>query len=179
MKKLINLYLSFFRIGLFTFGGGYAMLPMLKHEVVDKHKWVTEDEMLDIYAIGQCTPGIIAINTATYIGYQQAGVLGGIVATLGEITPSLIIITIIASVLQQFMDVAILMNAFNGIRIAVCALLFNTVYTMAKTNLKSKFAIALFAVTLVLCLFTSISTIFIIIIAAASGLIMERIGGRK
>ena len=91
MRTLLDLYLSFFRIGLFTFGGGYAMLPMLQREVVDKHHWVTEQDVLDCYAIGQCTPGVIAVNTGTFVGYKQQGALGGIVATLGVITPSIII----------------------------------------------------------------------------------------
>ncbi len=179
MKELYYLYASFFRIGLFTFGGGYAMLPMLKFEVVDKHKWIDEEEMLNIYAIGQCTPGIIAINTATYIGYQRAGVLGAISATMGEITPSLIIIILIASVLQQFMDVPLVLHAFAGIRITVCALLLHTVIEMTKKNVRNLFSVSLFALTLILSFFISISTIFLIIIAATAGLLMERFGGKN
>ena len=86
MKELFQLYSAFFRIGLFTFGGGYAMLPMLQREVVNKYHWATDEELLDCYAIGQCTPGIIAVNTATYVGYAQRGVAGGIVATLGVVS---------------------------------------------------------------------------------------------
>ena len=102
--RLIDLYIAFFKIGGLTFGGGYAMLPMLQREVIDKHGWATIEEVLDIYAIGQCTPGIIAVNTATMIGYRKRGVLGAIVATLGEITPSVVIITLLASVLTQVKD---------------------------------------------------------------------------
>lgn len=179
MKILLELYQAFFRIGLLTFGGGLAMLPMLKREVVDRYKWITEEEMLDIYAIGQCTPGIIAINTATYIGYKEKGILGGIVATFGEVTPSLIIIILIASVLQNFMDNAILLSAFSGIRIVVCALMMTTVVQMIKTGIKNKIGVLLFFGAVALALFTPISTIFIIIFAAIIGVILEKTQNTK
>ena len=95
MKTLWELFSTWFKMGAFTFGGGYAMLPMIQREVIEKHHWVTEDDIMDYYAIGQVTPGIIAVNTATFVGYDVAGIIGGIVATLGVITPSLIIISII------------------------------------------------------------------------------------
>ena len=97
MNVLIHLFMAFARIGAFTFGGGYAMLPMLQKEVVEKYHWATEDEIMDYYAIGQCTPGIIAVNTATFVGYKTAGIPGADLATLGMITPSIIIITVIAA----------------------------------------------------------------------------------
>lgn len=175
MKLLWELYQAFFRIGLLTFGGGLAMLPMLKREVVDKYKWIEEDEMLDIYAIGQCTPGIIAVNTATYIGYQQKGILGGIVATLGEVSPSLIIIILIASVLQNFMDNEILLHAFVGIRIVVCGLMMTTVVQMMRSGIKNWIGALLFVCAVVLAMFTPISTVFIIIGAAVIGVIMEKV----
>ena len=102
MRKLWKLFKLFFKVGLFTFGGGYAMLPLLKAEVVDKRRYLSEEELLDLYSIGQCTPGIIAVNVATFIGYQQARIKGAIVATLGMIMPSIIIITLVASVLGHF-----------------------------------------------------------------------------
>lgn len=179
MKILWELYQAFFRIGLLTFGGGLAMLPMLKREVVERYEWITEEEMLDIYAIGQCTPGIIAINTATYIGYKKGGILGGIVATLGEVSPSLIIIILIASVLQNFMDNAILLNAFAGIRIVVCALMMTTVVQMVKTGVKNKIGVLLFIGASLLALFSPISTVFIVIFAAIFGVIMEKINARN
>ena len=121
MKEFVNLFMAFFRIGAFTFGGGYAMLPMLQKEVVEKYHWATEDEIMDYFAIGQCTPGIIAVNTATFVGYKTRGIIGGIIATLSIITPSLIIITLIAAFLQNFADLAIVKYAFNGIRACVCS----------------------------------------------------------
>ena len=119
MNKLLDLFLTFARIGGLTFGGGYAMLPMLQKEVVEKRGWASEEELMDYYAIGQCTPGIIAVNTATFVGQKTAGIAGGIIATLGVVFPSLIIITIIAAFIQNFSDLAIVQNdvmdyAYNG-----------------------------------------------------------------
>ncbi|MBQ7866215.1 MAG: chromate transporter [Clostridia bacterium] len=105
MKVLFDLFRAFFTIGALTFGGGYAMLPMLEREIVTKHSWATNEELLNYFAIGQCTPGIIAVNTATFVGYKVKGVIGGIVATLGVVAPSMVIITIIAMVLENFMDI--------------------------------------------------------------------------
>ncbi|MGN0971314.1 MAG: chromate transporter [Aristaeellaceae bacterium] len=136
LRELWNLYRSFFTIGALTFGGGYAMLPMLEREVVEKHKWATQEEILNYFAIGQCTPGIIAVNTATFVGYKQRKVPGGIAATLGLVSPSLIIIILIAMVLQNFMAIAWVQHAFAGIRVAVCALIASSVLKLAKGNLK-------------------------------------------
>ena len=122
MNPYLDLYLTFARIGVCTFGGGYAMLPILQREVVENRHWATEDELMDYYAIGQCTPGVIAVNTSTFIGYKTHGILGGIAATAGMITPSLIIITIIAAFIQQFAHLAVVQHAFAGIRIAVWGL---------------------------------------------------------
>ena len=105
MNILWDLYRSFFTIGALTFGGGYAMLPMLEREIVHKHQWATQEEILNYFAIGQCTPGIIAVNTATFVGYKQKGVAGGVLATLGVVSPSILIITVIALVLRQFMEI--------------------------------------------------------------------------
>ena len=137
MRKLWKLFRLFFKIGLFTFGGGYAMLPLLKAEVVDKRKYLTEEELLDLYSIGQCTPGIIAVNVATFIGYQQAKIKGAIVATMGMIMPSIVIITLVATILGHFMDNRYVIYAFYGIRICVVALIFNVIFDLAKKNLKS------------------------------------------
>ena len=122
MKELLDMFLMFARIGGFTFGGGYAMLPILQKEVVEQKHWATEEELMDYYAIGQCTPGIIAINTATFIGYKIKGLPGAIVATLGVIAPSLVIITIIAAFISNFMELDFIASAFNGIRACVCVL---------------------------------------------------------
>ena len=137
MQILWTLYRAFFMIGALTFGGGYAMLPMLEREIVAKHKWATQEEILDYFAIGQCTPGIIAVNTATFVGYKQKGIIGGIVATLGVVSPSIVIIMVIAAVLTNFMDVVWVQHAFAGIRVAVCALIVASVIKLAKSNVKA------------------------------------------
>lgn len=177
MGILWELYWSFFKIGGLTFGGGLTMLPMLKSEVVDKHQWISEDEMLDIYAIGQCTPGIIAVNTATFIGYKKKGVLGGIVATLGEITPSLLIITMIAWALEGYMDMPLVLKAFAGIRIVVCAMLFHTVYGLMKKNLCGWLSKLLFLIAILFIALTPISTIYVVIFGGIWGILMGRFQG--
>ena len=143
MKLLWDLYRTFFTIGALTFGGGYAMLPMLERELVEKRKWVTQEEILNYFAIGQCTPGIIAVNTATFVGYKVKKIIGGVVATLGVVSPSIVIITIIAAVLSNFMDIAWVQHAFAGIRVAVCALIVSSVVKLVKSNVKKHWHIAL------------------------------------
>ena len=113
MNVLWDLYTAWFRMGLFTFGGGYAMLPMIQKEAIEKYHWATEDEIMDYYALGQVTPGIIAVNTATFVGYKVKGVAGGIAATLGVISPSLVIITVIAGLISNFSDIPVVQHALN------------------------------------------------------------------
>ena len=136
MKELFDLFWTFCKIGALTFGGGYAMLPLIQREIVENKKWSTEKEILDYYAVGQCTPGVIAVNTATFIGYKLRGIIGGIVATLGVIFPSIVIILIIATFLQNFADLAIVQSAFAGIRVAVVALIITTVVKLIKSSIK-------------------------------------------
>lgn len=173
MKKLWKLFITFAKIGGFTFGGGYAMLPMLRKEVVEANKWATEEEILDYYAIGQCTPGIIAVNTATFIGYNEAGILGGIFATLGVIAPSIVIISLIAAFVSGFADFPIVQNAFAGIRSCVVVLIFSTVFDMAKKTLKDKITWILFIVALAAALFTPVSTYIFILVAFVLGTIFH------
>ena len=173
MKKLLELYCTFFRIGGLTFGGGMAMLPMLKREIVEKYGWATEEELLDIYAIGQCTPGVIAVNTSTYIGYQQGKLVGSIFATLGMISPSLIILTLIASILKEFMALPIVLHALAGIRITVCALMLNTVFSLMKSGIKDKLGVLLFLFGFLLATFTPIPTILLVVCAAVIGIFVK------
>ena len=174
MNVLIHLFMAFARIGAFTFGGGYAMLPMLQKEVVDKYHWATEDEIMDYYAIGQCTPGIIAVNTATFIGYKTAGIPGAVFATLGIITPSVIIITIIAACLRNFADLPVVKHAFNGIRACVCVLILNAVTKLAQKSLVDKICFGICGVVLALSLFTSISPALIVVFAGIAGVFFKR-----
>ena len=175
----IQLYVTFFRIGILTFGGGLTMLPLLKYELVESKKWITEERLLDCYAIGQCTPGIIAVNTATYVGYLKKGVFGGIIATLGMVSPSVVIITLVAMFLQNFMEYAIIQHALMGIRGAVCALMLNTVVSLAKKSLVSPIAIVICAVALLIALLTNIPTVLIIVLAGITGVIVEKVKGGK
>lgn len=179
MKELMELYWSFLRIGGLTFGGGLAMLPMLKYELVEKRKWISEEELLDCYAIGQCTPGIIAINTATFVGYKKKKILGGIFSTLGMVTPSLVIITVIASFLKVYMENEWVRHAFNGVRGAVCALMLNTVYTLAKKSLKNAFCWIVCLAAFAAAMFSPIPTIIIVLVAAVIGIISSKVKGVK
>ncbi|EDS07094.1 chromate transport protein [[Clostridium] scindens ATCC 35704] len=179
LKKMAELYISFFKIGGLTFGGGLAMLPMLQREVVEARKWCTDEELLDMYAIGQCTPGIIAVNTATYVGYRQAGFLGGVFGTLGVISPSIIIICLAASILQNFIHLPVVLHALAGIRIIVCALMLNTVVTMAKKGIVDKLGALLFVAAFLLACFTPVPTAAIVILAGIAGVVIKKIGGRK
>uniref|UniRef100_UPI00405667CB chromate transporter n=1 Tax=Agathobacter sp. TaxID=2021311 RepID=UPI00405667CB len=173
MNKYLDLFLTFARIGGLTFGGGYAMLPMLQKEVVEKRGWATEEELMDYYALGQCTPGIIAVNTATFVGQNTAGNLGGIIATLGVVFPSLIIITLIAMFLQNFADLAIVQNAFAGIRICVCVLVFNAVMKLWKKSVVDKKTLILFLVVLIGNFAFDIAPTIFVIFAAVCGILLK------
>lgn len=177
MNELLLLYTAFFRIGIFTFGGGLTMLPMLKYELIEKRHWIDEDRLLECYAIGQCTPGIIAVNTATYVGYLRKGIAGGIFATLGMVSPSIVIITAIAAFLQRFMSSAILQHALMGIRGAVCALMLNTVLTLAKKSLLNPACVAICVVVFIAAFLTEIPTVLLIVLAGIVGVILDRVKG--
>ena len=168
MKELFDLFLTFARIGGLTFGGGYAMLPMLQKEVVEKRQWATNEELMDYYAIGQCTPGIIAVNTATFIGNKFRGVIGGIFATLGVVFPSLVIISVITAFITNFADLVVVKNAFAGIRVCVFILILNAVVKLAKSSVKD-------ALTLVLCLVILIGSTLLditpIVFVVAAGIV--------
>lgn len=175
MKELLKLITVFFKIGILTFGGGYAMLPMLQREVVEKNKWATEEELLNYFAVGQCTPGVIAVNTATFVGYYQKGIVGGILATVGVILPSFIIITLLAMLLSNFADIEIVQNAFGGIRVAVGAMIAATVVKLIKTNVKSWLQIALCVLAFVIVAVLGQSPIYVVIGASLAGFIAGRV----
>ena len=179
MKTLIDLFFTFCRIGGLTFGGGYAMLPIIQKEIVEEKKWATEEEVLDYYAVGQCTPGIIAVNTATFIGYKVHGIIGEIVATLGVVFPSLIIITIIAALLKNFANYSIVQHAFSGIRVVVIALIVSAILKLAKTSIKNSTTLIIAIIAFILVAFVNLSPIYIVIAAACIGLILKFIRGRK
>ena len=179
MLDLLSLYAAFFRIGGLTFGGGLTMLPMLKYELVEKNGWVTEEELLDYYAVGQCTPGIIAVNVSTLVGYKKRGIIGAIFSTLGMVSPSLIIVSILALFLEQFMSNKIVAHAVGGIKIVVCALMLNTVVTMAKKSVVGGLCCGIAVLSFLLAVFTPIPTVLLVIIAGIFGIILYRMGGVK
>ena len=173
MKELISLFLTFARIGAFTFGGGYAMLPMLQREVVQSRKWATEDEVLDYFAIGQCTPGVIFVNTATFIGYKRKGIPGAIFASSGGVFPSLCIIMVIAAVLTNFAHLPVVQNAFGGIRVVVGVLIINAVSGMWKKSVVDKLGIILAIISFVVATFVDISPVWLVLLGAVIGIVVK------
>ena len=173
LKELIELFLTFAKIGVMTFGGGMAMLPMLQREVVENKGWATEEEMGDYYAIAQCTPGVIAVNTATFIGHKRLGAAGGIVATLGVVFPSIVIISLLAGVITQFSELAWVKNAFAGIRVCVCVLIFNAVWKLGKKSVVDGWTAGVFLLVAVGAILTDWSPVVFVLFAAACGIVLQ------
>lgn len=170
MKLIFDLFITFFKIGIMTFGGGMAMLPILEKEVVEKKGWSTKEELLDYYAVAQCTPGIIAVNVATFIGHKLKGIKGGIFATIGVVCPSVIIILIIANFLKAFSSYTVVKKAFTGIRVAVCALVISTVIGLYKKGIKDFLGIIIVLSTFGIIIFFNLSPIYIVICAVIIGI---------
>ena len=179
MKELINLFWTFCKIGGLTFGGGYAMLPMLQKEVVENNKWATEQELLDYYAVGQATPGIIAVNTATFIGYKQKGIIGAAFATFGVVFPSLVIIMTIAGFIDNFSNLNIVQHAFSGIKVAVAVLILNALIKLVKGSVKDILGIILFVATFIASSFLNISVVYIVTLAALIGIISDFVNRKR
>lgn len=179
MKKLWELFLTFFRIGAFTFGGGYAMIPLIQKEVVDNKKWVSDEDILDIVAIAESTPGPIAINAATFIGYKTAGVKGSVLATLGVVLPSFVIISLIAYLLSEFAHIRVVRYAFFGIRAGVLALVAKSLYTMYKKAPKGKAATLITLLSFVFVAFANVNTLLVIVLGALAGLVITYIKARR
>ena len=175
MKEMLELFLTFAKMGVMTFGGGMAMLPILQREVVDTKHWATEEELVDYYAIGQCTPGIIAVNTATFIGQKKGGVPGGFVATLGLVFPSLVIISILAGLITNFSHLAWVKNAFAGIQVCVCVLIFNAVVKLLKKSVVDKPTAAIFVLVLAGGVFLNVSPVWFVILAALAGIVLKNL----
>lgn len=177
MKELLTLFLTFAKVGVMTFGGGMAMLPILQREVVEKRNWATDEELTDYFAIGQCTPGIIAVNTATFIGQKQRGIAGGIAATLGVVFPSLIIIMVLAGLITSFAHFDWVQHAFAGIRVCVCVLIFNAVVKLWKSAVKDAWGVVIFAAVLSASLLTSLSPVIYVLLAALAGIAIQVLRG--
>ena len=176
VRELCRLFLVFSKVGVMTFGGGYAMLPILQREVVENRGWATEEELTDYFAIGQCTPGIIAVNTATFIGARRGGIIGGIVATLGVVFPSLVIITAIAALLRSFADIPAVQHAFAGVRVCVCVLIANAVVKLLKKSVVDLPTLLIFLAVLALGLFTALSPVVFVVAAALAGIALRTLG---
>lgn len=179
MKLLWELFLTFAKVGVMTFGGGMAMLPILQREVVENRGWATDEELVDYFAIGQCTPGIIAVNTATFVGQKQRGIVGGIVATLGIVFPSLLIITVLAGVINSFSHLDWVQHAFAGIRVCVCVLIFNAVLKLLKSSVKDWPAAVIFVAVLAASLFTNLSPVIFVAAAALCGIVIQNLIRRE
>lgn len=177
LKTLLELFTVLFKVGLFTFGGGIAMLPILETELVEKRGWATSEELLDWFAIGQSTPGIIAVNVATFTGHKRAGIIGACVATFGMVCPSLIIITIIALFIGNFADIVLVQKALTGINVAVAAILTSAVIKFAKKSVKSLFGFVLLVLSFILIFVFNVSTVFIIFGSALLGVVLAAFRG--
>lgn len=175
MKKILTLFLTFLKIGAFTFGGGYAMIPLIQNEMVEKKKWITNEEMMDIIAIAEATPGVLAVNSATFVGYKVGKFMGSLMATLGVVLPSLIVITIIAIFFKDFLEYKYVSYAFMGIRAGVAVLILNAALKMSKHFPKTKTSYILLAIAIIASLIFDIKTIYIIIFGIAAGIITSAI----
>lgn len=180
-KGYLSLFLTMLKIGLFTFGGGYAMIALLENEFVEKKKWIEKDEFLDVAAIAESTPGPIAINAATYIGYKNAGIIGSMIATLGICIPSFIIIYAISLFFDAFLSLTLVAYAFKGIQICVMYLILTAGLKMLAHMKKNAFNMIIISITLICMVVFSLfavkfSTIFYIIISGACGVVVYLLG---
>lgn len=178
-NRLLSLFITFFKIGAFTFGGGYAMIPLIQREVVENKKWVTDDDILEVIAIAESTPGPIAINSATFIGYKVAGFFGAFCATFGVVLPSFVIILAISFVLKEFESIKAVKYAFYGIRAGVLALLLKAVWTMYKKCPKKVFSYVLLAAAFIAVAVFDLPVLLVIICCAVAGLISSIIAERR
>lgn len=167
------IFMTFFKIGLFTFGGGYAMVPLIEYEMVEKHRWIDSKEIIDIVAIAAAAPGVISVNTATFVGYRVAGFRGALVATVGMIIPSYVIICTIAIFYQQFKDLVWVSYAFTGIRAGVIVLLLGAVFELGKKLEYTTMAVLILTITFVLATFTELNVIFLLIGSGITGMIYQ------
>ena len=170
-KQIFTLFMTFLKIGACTFGGGYAMIPLIQHDIVNIHHWMNQEELLDIVAVAESTPGPIAINSATFTGYKVAGFKGALAATCGVATPSFLIILFLSSILAQFESVPIVRWAFSGIAAAVLALVINALWAMYKACPKNIFALLIMLLCFVGVSFFKVSAIFMLVVSALTGFV--------
>lgn len=175
MKELLEIFLLFFKMGAVTFGGGYSMLPILRREIVARRAWLTEEQVIDFFAVGQTLPGIIASNVSVFIGYQRRKTPGAIAAALGVVTPSIIIITLIAALMQDFQNNPLVRHAFKAISICVCALILDAVISMWKRGVKDWVGVIICVAVFALAVFTQLSPVWLVIAAALAGISVRKL----
>lgn len=175
LKEYLELFFTFAKVGVMTFGGGMSMLPILEREIITNKGWAEEEELMDYYAIAQCTPGIIAVNVSTFIGQKRKGIPGGILATLGVVFPSLVIITVLASAITNFSHLDVIQNAFAGIQVCVCVLIFNAVVKLLKKSVVDKRTLAIFLVVLAGGIFLSVSPVWFVLLSALAGILLKNL----
>lgn len=178
-NEILKLFSTFFNIGLFTFGGGYAMISLMQREIVEKNKWISKEDMSDMIVISESTPGPISVNIATFVGYKVSGFFGALCSTLGLVLPSFLIIILLSSFLNILQDNVIFQNAFFGIRAAVVALILKTFVSMYKEFPKKLFTYIIFAITFISVLLLNLKAIYMIIVAAILGIIYNLLISRK
>ena len=178
-KKLWQIFAAFFKIGAFTFGGGLAMIPLIQREAVEKHGWVSDDDILEIVAIAESTPGPIAINAATFVGYRAAGIIGSMCATVGVVLPSFVIILALSAVLQQFQEVVAVQYAFNGIRVGVLVLMLKALIKMFRANRKGALPYVLMGLAFALTALVGVNTFLVIILCGVLGLVSSLLAERR
>jgi len=175
VKELLEIFLLFFKMGAVTFGGGYSMLPILRREIVARRAWLTEEQVIDFFAVGQTLPGIIASNVSVFIGYQRRKTPGAIAAALGVVTPSIIIITLIAALMQDFQNNPLVRHAFKAISICVCALILDAVISMWKRGVKDWVGVVICVAVFALAVFTQLSPVWLVIAAALAGISVRKL----
>ena len=179
LKRFLDLYFTFVKIGTFTIGGGLAMMPMMQKELIDKKHWMTEEDLIDYYAVGQSTPGMIAVNVATFVGYNQLGILGGIVATLGMVSPSIIIITILAGLINSIDEYPMVQKALRGINVAVAALFTSVIVKFVKKTIKKPLHVLLMLISFTLVYFFKLQSFWIILTAILCGVVITSVSLKK
>lgn len=177
--QFIDIFFAFVKIGAFTIGGGLAMMPMMQKELIQKRNWITDEELIDYYAVGQSTPGIVAINVSTFVGYKRLGVLGGIVATIGMVTPSLIIIMLLATLINNISDYPYVQKALKGINVAVAALLTSVILNFSKKTIKNVWNAVFMVIGFILVFVFKIPSVWIILSAIIVGIVITVVKHHK
>lgn len=179
IKLLADMFITFAKIGAVTFGGGYAMLMMFLRELVEKKRWITDEELTDYYVIAQCTPGVIAVNVATFVGRKNAGIIGGIIATLGVVFPSLVIIAMLAGVIQAYASLEWVAHAFAGVRVCVCVLIFNAVSKIFGKSVVDRLTMCIYLAVLAGAVFLNFPPVVFVVVAGIIGVTVKVKTGAK